>query len=107
MTVGVIKAVQNRHQAQNQYVSTFMLLLEEEEGMDEQDILMIATYKTPNKNINDLFLNRKPEETYELTVQRRLFGNESKFREYFRAFYGTVSDRFTFYKGRYHQIDIK
>ncbi|XP_050307518.1 uncharacterized protein LOC126744204 [Anthonomus grandis grandis] len=57
-----------------------LLLLEEE----EEEELVLATLKGSNRPVDKLFLFRNTEGAFNITVQRRLFGNESKFREYFR-----------------------
>lgn len=58
-----------------------ILLLE----MEEEEELVMANLKvSKNKPVDKLFLCRDTEGSFNITVQRRLFGNETKFREYFR-----------------------
>lgn len=57
-----------------------LLILEEE----QEEELVMATLKVSNKPVDKLFLCRDTEGAFNITVQRRLFGNETKFREYFR-----------------------
>ncbi|KAG5891705.1 hypothetical protein JTB14_016088 [Gonioctena quinquepunctata] len=56
----------------------FLLLEKEEEE------LAIATVKVSNQPVDKLFLGRDTECVFNITVRRRLFGNETKFRENFR-----------------------
>ncbi|KAK9686655.1 hypothetical protein QE152_g37030 [Popillia japonica] len=58
-----------------------VLLMEEEE---EEESLLLWAYKKPNKKVSEIFMTRETERVFNLTVERRLFGNEQKFREYFR-----------------------
>lgn len=58
---------------------TFLLLEED----DDEDMLL-STYRNRNKKVNELFSSRKAEGAYNLTVQQRLFENNTKFLEYFR-----------------------
>lgn len=73
-----MRIVMNQRAAAKRVVA--LLLLEEEE---EEEILL-ATYKPSNKPADKLFLCRSSEGAFAITVERRLFGNETKFREYFR-----------------------
>jgi len=58
-------------------------LLEEEE---EEDNLFLRNYLNPNKRkpTNVLFNNRVFEGYFEILINRHLFENETKFREFFR-----------------------
>lgn len=61
-----------------------VLLLDEE--IDYMLGMENSVKRCSNRNKTDkLFINRNSEEAYRITVERRLFGNEVKFREYFRV----------------------
>lgn len=59
-----------------------ILLIEEEE--EEDLVLDLLLSERQNKRENRMFSKRRLEGAYQLTIEKRLFGDEQKFREYFR-----------------------
>ncbi|KAK9732022.1 hypothetical protein QE152_g13183 [Popillia japonica] len=51
---------------------------------EEEESLLLWAYKKPSKKVSKIFTTRETEGVFNLTVERRLFGNDQKFREYFR-----------------------
>ena len=60
-----------------------ILVLSLLEEMGDEDDLLLLTYQQRNK-IDGIFSCRETEGAYKILIEQRLFGNESKFREYFR-----------------------
>lgn len=67
------------HELNNSLVT--IIIMEEE---DEEELLMFLNSTERNKAVDDMFSRRATEGAYNVTVERRLFGNEQHFRAYFR-----------------------
>ncbi|KAJ8975332.1 hypothetical protein NQ317_008743 [Molorchus minor] len=64
-------------------------------------------YKEVNKSIDKIFLNRDTEGSYNLTVERGVFENEQKFREYFPLATELFETVLSHNKGRYNQTIVE
>lgn len=64
--------------------NNFLVAMVIEEEIHEEDLLSLIGSRRQKKSENGMFYNRCLEGAYKLTIERRLFGNEYKFRQYFR-----------------------
>lgn len=65
-----------------------ILLMEEEDDEDE----MIFNYFFTNEKEDPLFQARREEGAYHILIQRHLFSNDIKFKEYFRLSIGLFEE---------------
>ncbi|KAK9701539.1 hypothetical protein QE152_g30529 [Popillia japonica] len=73
--------IQKTKQKSQHAFAIAVLLMEEEE---EEESLLLWAYKKPSKKVSKIFTTRETEGVFNLTVEKRLFGKDQKFREYFR-----------------------
>jgi len=67
---------------------TLLLLLEE---IDDEELLMKFMFKK-NQNVHDMFQTRNSEGFFSVLIEKHLFRDQRKFREFFRLSY----DQFTY-----------
>lgn len=61
-----------------------LMLLEQ---IDEETAIIEHVMSNENHNIHDMFLKRKIEGFYNILIEKHLFKDETKFREFFRLSY--------------------